>query len=619
MLNKFKKRLPLLLVSPLLLPASAMASWPVAIVDKVAAHPAQSSIRIDVLENDTGEGLEFLEVNSWSEKGGQISVTEDHLTYIPPITNTGEDGFWYAIKDNQGRTNAVRIIVDVKTPDTPLPTPLEDRVETPQNIPIRINVLKNDLFSTTTLTGDPTSGGTITDFDVLSENGGQVEKVAVYPDAIEPLKYQLLYTPADGFTGTDTFSYSVKDLESDLTGTTEQTNEVTIEVLENTVIYGPFPTVNPDAASAYCAEGAVCTGSLNYVLRNDIGKNLILKLDGTWSQQGGRAYVSLGEPTGVPSINYVPKASFAEDGIEEDTVYYVIEDEYGRSNWGALTIDVTNGVVSENNAPVASDESASTDEGLAVVITLSADDADEDPLTYIVDEESANGGTISGTGPMVTYEPAPEFVGTDTFTFKVNDGTADSNTATVSVVVTGEPVVTGRYNKLDSEGEVLLASATDWSCVIDNDTGFIWEKKTDDDGPHDKDNTYRWYNPDASENGGNAGGENDGVNTLAFAAAANAETLCGRNDWRLPSKDHLLSLVSEESLPSINTTYFPNTILPSRYWTATTYTEAYNNGGSAWSVRFDAPVVANSSFLGHARPVDKRNSYYVRLVSGGLF
>ena len=42
-------------------------------------------------------------------------------------------------------------------------------------------------------------------------------------------------------------------------------------------------------------------------------------------------------------------------------------------------------------------------------------------------------GTLSGTAPNVTYTPATNYAGSDSFTFKANDGTADSAPATVSI------------------------------------------------------------------------------------------------------------------------------------------------------------------------------------------
>lgn len=48
-------------------------------------------------------------------------------------------------------------------------------------------------------------------------------------------------------------------------------------------------------------------------------------------------------------------------------------------------------------------------------------------------------GTLSGTAPALTYTPDSAYTGSDSFTFKVNDGTGDSNTAAVTITV-GTPV-----------------------------------------------------------------------------------------------------------------------------------------------------------------------------------
>jgi hypothetical protein len=67
-------------------------------------------------------------------------------------------------------------------------------------------------------------------------------------------------------------------------------------------------------------------------------------------------------------------------------------------------------------------------------ITLTATDPNNDPLTYSIVTPPAH-GTLSGTAPNLTYNPALDYVGPDSFTFKANDGTLDSNVATVSITV----------------------------------------------------------------------------------------------------------------------------------------------------------------------------------------
>jgi hypothetical protein len=76
----------------------------------------------------------------------------------------------------------------------------------------------------------------------------------------------------------------------------------------------------------------------------------------------------------------------------------------------------------------------STNEDTAKVIVLSASDSDSDPLTYQVVTNPAN-GSLTGTAPNLTYTPNANFNGSDSFTFKANDGYADSLAATVSITV----------------------------------------------------------------------------------------------------------------------------------------------------------------------------------------
>jgi hypothetical protein len=96
---------------------------------------------------------------------------------------------------------------------------------------------------------------------------------------------------------------------------------------------------------------------------------------------------------------------------------------------------VTISVTPVNDAPIASDQSVTTPEDTPVAITLTGSDVDGDSLTYTVVTQPQH-GTLSGSGASLTYTPAADYSGPDGFTFRVNDGTVDSNVATVSVTVT---------------------------------------------------------------------------------------------------------------------------------------------------------------------------------------
>jgi len=169
------------------------------------------------------------------------------------------------------------------------------------------------------------------------------------------------------------------------------------------------------------------------------------------------------------------------------------------------------------------------------------------------------------------------------------------------------------FTKISETGAALAATAANWNCVKDNVTGLVWEVKTDDNGLHDKDWTYSWYEPDNSKNGGSAGTQNGGscggasaCDTDAFIKAVNAAGWCGYNDWRMPGNAELHSIVDYSRYsPAVDTTYFPNTVSDS-YWSSS---PVASDSLSAWVVLFDSgyDLWYGKNYYGN----------YVRLVRSG--
>ena len=101
-------------------------------------------------------------------------------------------------------------------------------------------------------------------------------------------------------------------------------------------------------------------------------------------------------------------------------------------------------------------------------------------------------------------------------------------------------------------------------CIWDRTTNLIWEVKTSS-GLQDRSSTYGWL----SNNTGLCSG-GSGCSTSAFIADLNAINLCGEtsNNWRLPTRRELLSIVDHSRTAlAIDTSYFPNTI-NAFYWSS---------------------------------------------------
>ena len=202
------------------------------------------------------------------------------------------------------------------------------------------------------------------------------------------------------------------------------------------------------------------------------------------------------------------------------------------------------------------------------------------------------------------------------------DAQAAVGTGATSLTKTGAGAAGFDFTKIANSGETLApvallgGAATDWSCTKDNVTNLVWEVKTTS-GLRSSAHKYTWYSTQTG-NGGNPGGlggntcggtlsaapYNNQCNTQNYIAAVNLAGLCGASDWRLPTQKELLSIVhSGAANPSIDATYFPNTI-------------------SSWHTTVSLPnptyVTVVYFDFGSIQRGAKTDAGAVRLVRGGL-
>src|SRR5258706_404314 len=123
--------------------------------------------------------------------------------------------------------------------------------------------------------------------------------------------------------------------------------------------------------------------------------------------------------------------------------------QFVRSAGGSFTDSFAISGAATNSQPVASDASTTTTAPNPATVTLQGSDAETCDLTFSVVTGPAHGtlspltdqpctaGNPNQDSALVTYNPTPGFTAADPFTYKVNDGTADSNTATVTVTTAG--------------------------------------------------------------------------------------------------------------------------------------------------------------------------------------
>ena len=169
------------------------------------------------------------------------------------------------------------------------------------------------------------------------------------------------------------------------------------------------------------------------------------------------------------------KASVMQAAVHLRHRNYLFVFLYGERGAG-LKIKVMAKEKETEQPPVAESRSVETDEDTAVPIMLTGSSSTGGTLAFEILSQPAN-GTLSGTPPDLTYTPADDYNGPDSFTFKVNDGKADSEPATVNITV--NPV---------NDPPVAVAAAPS-SAYVGETVGLDGSGSTDVDGDT---LTYQW-------------------------------------------------------------------------------------------------------------------------------
>ncbi len=169
-----------------------------------------------------------------------------------------------------------------------------------------------------------------------------------------------------------------------------------------------------------------------------------------------------------------------ENNSGEATIRVTVKDSAGKT----ADTDFILTVEPMNDKPTAKNSSFTTDEDNGFTGTLNSDDADADKLAYILVEHAEKGlvkinNQTNQTIGKFTYTPNDNENGTDSFTFKVNDGQADSNTACVNIIinpVNDPPVADAGWNPNGTQGTTVLLDASNSSDIDGEITSYLWNQ-----------------------------------------------------------------------------------------------------------------------------------------------
>ena len=348
-----------------------------------------------------------------------------------------------AIFDQTLNAGQVRSLYDASAgsvPENHPPVAVDDTASTRHDEPITIDdVLANDSDAD----GDAIN---VTDFERISLQGGEVTHNGAG---------SFNYTPPLNLEESDSFQYEIGDGNG---GT--DTARVNIVLI---------PPNNPPAAiddSATTLEDTPVT--ISNVLQNDTdadGNTLRVASFDSSSNHGG-AVVHNGD--GV--FSYTPPANFNST----DSFSYLIDDGSGGTDTATVSIVVT----PVNDAPVARNDIASTDENASITIpNVMANDSDVDGDSISIlsfDSVSVQGGTVRHDGDgTFTYTPRANFHSSDSFSYQISDGNGGTDRAIVEISVAAQnnpPVAVDDTASTSENTPITIANVLANDSDVDGDT-----------------------------------------------------------------------------------------------------------------------------------------------------
>lgn len=347
--------------------------------------PRNQTVSDSVAHNDfdlDGDALIFSLTHG--PTNGTLNFNADgSFQYVPNTGYSGTDTFTYEVTDGIGSMEADVAILVLNMPPVAVP----DQFSTPRNQTLSGSVAENDFD----LDGDPLA------FSLSSgPSHGQITF---------DISGSFSYTPNSTFAGYDTFQYTVTD------GTATSFASVMIEVTNSppTAWDETDSTIHDQSLSGSVADNA-----------SDPDGDAL-----TFSLQGGPSHgVAVVNDDG--SYTYTPADHFAGS----DSFTFAVTD-------GIATTTATVSIEVLNNAPMATEESASVvhDGFLEGSVADNASDPDGDAITFSLGDGPSHGQAVVNVDGSYEYTPNTQFVGSDSFTYVVTDGIAET-TATVSIQVT---------------------------------------------------------------------------------------------------------------------------------------------------------------------------------------
>jgi len=406
---------------------------------------------VNVLNNDINNGNPPLTIIGKTDgANGTVTFSGGVMTYTPRKDYFGPDQFTYTVRNADGDQAIGTVTVNVRSVNDP-PTTSNFSISQTEGTQ---RVIPNSDFISRSSAGPANENQT----PVLV----RVETVGIRGSAVLNPDGSVTYTAPSGYEGPDSFVFVISDSMAEVKGT------VSVTVLDKNdppVANGGTVTVTEDVPVTFTEQQI-----LTQVLTNDVpgppnevaaGQTVsIVSVDAVGS--AGGTWVANPNDT----YTYTPPQNVF--GVAAETFKYRITDGELFAD-GTITVNIT----AVNDPPVANpDPNLTVDElttgNMLVVLANDSAGPNEDSsqtirIARIVTPTSSGQLSINADKTMLVYTPNDGFVGEDTFTYTITDGSIESAPAqgTITVVPVLRPrAINDPYTVLEDSGVTLLPVTT---------------------------------------------------------------------------------------------------------------------------------------------------------------
>ncbi len=386
--------------------------------------------KADLLGNDYDVDGDTLTINSISSvaHGTLVDNGDGTLTYTPVKDYNGSDSFEYTISDGNGEVDTATVHLTVN--------PVNDIPVAVDNVFTMNEDSSLSIFNSTLLSNDSDiDGDTLEVISVTQPSHGTLS-----PSGGSGIYGDYTYTPDSNFTGRDSFTYTISDGNGGTATATVYVDVLNVIDYINLNVSGDSSVDEGSEATYTVSLGGTPTSAVSVQIQ-------INHIDTDNNDITAPKTLTVVIPAGSSSSSF--SVANLTDAYAEGNERYSVSIVGFSGNGGFEGIQVGNGSVittildepKADNYPTATDDTLSTNEDTAVVLDVLANDTDSDgtidPTTLqIVTPPSHGSISVNPVTGAVTYTPAPDYNGQDSFTYTVKDNDGNpSNSATVNLTV----------------------------------------------------------------------------------------------------------------------------------------------------------------------------------------